>query len=137
MDVKTGSHRERQTLLTRQLVMAAARNLFAEQGYTRTTVEAISRTAAVPVQTIYSSFGNKRSILEEIRVAWIREADVAESYAIAMATPRLAKRLRMCAQWTRRQFELGHDVIAAYQEAARVDPEAARTWKAVLAGREA
>jgi AcrR family transcriptional regulator len=137
MDVKTTSHRGRQTLLTRQIVMAAARGLFAERGYTGTTVEAISQAAAVPVQTIYSSFGNKRTILEEIRVAWIRETDIAESYAAAMATPRLADRLRLCAHWTRRQFQLGHDVIAAYQEAARVDPEAARTWKAALTGREA
>jgi AcrR family transcriptional regulator len=137
MIVKAPSHRERQAQATRQAVMAAARGLFAAQGYTATTIEAISRVAAIPVQTIYSAFGAKRAILEEIRLAWIRDADVAESYAEAMTMPRLADRLRLAAHWTRRQFELGHDVIAAYQEAARVDPEAARIWKAALDGRRA
>ena len=52
-----------------------------------------------------------------------------------MAMPQLADRLRTSAHWTRRQFELGHDVIATYQEASRADPEAARVWAAALAGR--
>jgi AcrR family transcriptional regulator len=135
MDVKTLSHRERQAQATRQAVMVAARDLFATRGYTATTIESISRAAGIPVQTIYSAFGAKRVILEDIRAAWIRDADVAESSAEAMSMPRLADRLRLAAHWTRRQFELGHDVIAAYQEAARVDPEAARIWKAALDGR--
>lgn len=129
------SHRARQAQATRQAVMTAARTLFAERGYTATTIEAISRSAGIPVQTIYSAFGTKRTILEEIRVAWIRDADVAESFGEAMTMPRLGDRLRLAAHWTRRQFEFGHDVIAAYQEAARVDPEAARVWKAALQGR--
>lgn len=135
VDVKTLSHRERQARATREAVMAAARGLFAARGYTATTIEAISRESGIPVQTIYSSFGNKRAILEEIRAGWIRDADVAESFAKAMELPRLADRLRLAARWTRRQFELGHDVIAAYQEAARVDPEAGRVWRMTLDGR--
>jgi AcrR family transcriptional regulator len=135
MSVKPSSHRARQAQATRQAVTAAARGLFAERGYTATTIEAISDASGIPAQTIYSAFGAKRAILEAIRVAWIEEAEVATSFEQALTMPRLADRLRASAHWTRRQFELGHDVIATYQEAARADPEAARVWTAALAGR--
>jgi AcrR family transcriptional regulator len=136
VEVKRPSHRERQAQATRRLVARAARPLFAERGYTATTIEAISTAADVPEQTIYSAFGSKRAILEEARVAWIEEADVVELYATAMSMPGLCDRLRAAAHWTRRQFELGHDVITAYQEAARVDPIAADFWRKALDGRE-
>ncbi len=135
-DVKTLGHRARQALATRRAVAASARRLFAEQGYTATTIEAISAAARIPVQTIYSAFGSKRAILEEVRVAWIEESDVAALHAAAMATPDPRRRVRAAAHWTRRQFELGHDVIAAYQEASRVDEEAAWVWRGALRGRE-
>jgi AcrR family transcriptional regulator len=136
MDVKRESHRERQARATKRQVAAAARRLFAERGYAATTIDAISQTADIPVQTIYSAFGTKRAIIEEVRQAWIEEADVVELAAQAMLAPGLADRLRAAAHWTRRQFELGHDVIAAYQEAARADPVAAATFRNVLEGRE-
>lgn len=115
----------------------AARELFRERGYTATTIEAISTAADVPEQTIYSAFGAKRAILEEVRVAWIEEADVFDLYSAAMAIPDLCARLRAAAHWTRRQMELGHDVISAYQEAARIDPIAGSTWRNALEGRRA
>ena len=77
-----------------------------------------------------------RAILEESRRAWIEEAGVAPLYAEAMRLGDGAGRLRMAARWTRRQFELGLDVVTAYQEAARSDPRAARVWSDALAVRE-
>lgn len=137
MDVKPLSHRQRQAQATRRAVAAAARRLFADRGYTATTVEAVSAAASIPVQTIYSAFGSKRAILEEVRAAWIEEANVPRLYQEAMRRPDLASRLDGVAHWTRRQFELGHDVITTYQEAARVDAVAGEVWRGVLAGREA
>ena len=136
MAVKTTGHRARQARATRRAVAAAARRLFAERGYTTTTIEAISAAADIPVQTIYSALGSKRAILEEVRVAWIEESDVAALHAAALATPDPHERLRRAAHWTRRQFELGHDVITAYQEASRIDEEAASVWRHALRGRE-
>jgi AcrR family transcriptional regulator len=135
--VKHLSYRQRQARATRRTVAAAARRLFSERGYSTTTIEAISEAAAIPVQTIYSAFRSKRSILEEVRTEWIEEANVADLYREAMSRPGLGARLDGVAHWTRRQFELGYDVIATYEEAARVDPVAAEVWSRVLAGREA
>jgi AcrR family transcriptional regulator len=137
VDVNTLPYRQRQARLTRETIAAAARGLFGERGYSATTIEAISAAAGIPVQTIYSAFGAKRAILEEVRTAWIAKANVANLYQEAMRQQGLGARLDAVSHWTRRQFELGHDVITTYQEAARVDPPAAEVWRAVLAGREA
>ena len=37
--------------------------LFADRGYTATTIELIAETAGVAVQTIYNTLGSKRGIL--------------------------------------------------------------------------
>jgi AcrR family transcriptional regulator len=128
--------RQRQAQLTRTKVTAAARRLFAQQGYMTTTIEAIATRSRVPVQTIYSAFGAKPAILEEIRRQWILETEVAELHAAAMRVRDPSARLVRAAHWTRRQFELGHDVIAVHEEAARQDLRVARSWRAALTGRE-
>src|ERR1700716_1645283 len=102
-----------------------------------TTIEAIATTSRVPVQTIYSAFGAKPAILEEVRRLWILDTEVAELHAAAMRLSDPRARLARAAHWTRRQFELGHDVITVHQEAARLDPRVARSWRAALTGREA
>lgn len=130
-------HRERLAQETRHRVAAAARRLFAEHGYVQTSVGAIATAAGVPEQTIYSSFGTKPAILEEVRVRWIEESQVAALHAAAMELPSPGERLASAAHWTRRQFELGYDVIAVYEEAARTDPRAAQAWRQALTFREA
>ena len=47
--------------------MRAARDLFVEQGYGRTTMTDVARAAGVSVETIYAVFGNKATLLHE---AW-------------------------------------------------------------------
>lgn len=131
------THRQRQAQATRETVARAARRLFAEQGYTATTIEAISEAAEIPVPTIYSAFGNKPAILEEVRRLWIARADVENLHRQALAMPEVEKRLCLAAHWTRRQFELGYEVIAMYQEAARADPRVAVVWRQVMSRREA
>ena len=130
-------HRQRQAQATREAVALAARRLFAKQGYVATTIEAISEAAEIPVPTIYSAFGNKPAILEEARRLWINETDVENLHRRAVTTADVEKRLGLAAQWTRRQFELGYDVISVYQEAARADPRVARVWRQVMLRREA
>jgi AcrR family transcriptional regulator len=130
------SYRQRQAQATRRAIALAARTLFAERGYDATTIDAISAACGIPIPTIYSALGSKPAILEEARLVWIEEAEVTSLYAEAMQLENGTDRLRMAAHWTRRQFELGIDVITAYQEAARSDPRAARVWREALAGRE-
>jgi len=134
--VKT-SHRQRQAQATRRAVAHAARRLFAARGYVATTIEAISASADIPIPTIYSAFGNKPAILEEIRRLWIAESEVEDLYRRALLMSDPVQRLRLAAHWTRRQMELGYEIIAMYIEAARTDARVAKVWRRVLSGREA
>ena len=51
---------------TRARVLDAARALFIERGYVATTIDAIAERADVSSETIYSTFGNKRSLLSQL-----------------------------------------------------------------------
>jgi AcrR family transcriptional regulator len=61
------SRRRAQADETRRAVVRAARDLFLEQGYGRTTVADIARRAGVSVETIYASVGTKAELLHK---AW-------------------------------------------------------------------
>jgi AcrR family transcriptional regulator len=63
--------RRAQAQATRRLIVNAARHLFLERGYSRTSVSAIAALAGVAAETVYADFGTKRAIL-----AGVSETDV-------------------------------------------------------------
>jgi AcrR family transcriptional regulator len=123
-------------MATREQVARAARALFAERGYVATTIAGIADAADIPAPTIYSAFGSKLKILEEILRLWIADSQVQQQSQEALTHPDHRQRLRMAAHWNRRQLELGYDIIAIYQEAARADPKMAEEWHRIEAARE-
>ena len=131
------THRQRQALATRNLIVDSATALFLEQGYTATTIEAIAAQAGVAVSTIYSIFTNKRGILHEIRQAWHTASQVRELYAQGVSQSDPAHFLELAARATRRQWEAGASMMAIYESAASADPEAAAELKQSLNGRRA
>lgn len=69
--VAPGDSRERtapqaRTRRTRAAVIAAARTLFAERGYSATTIGAISEASDTPQPTIYRLFGSKLGIAKAV-----------------------------------------------------------------------
>jgi AcrR family transcriptional regulator len=130
------THRQRQALATREQIAQAARALFAERGYVATTIAAIAEAADIPAPTIYSAFGTKARVLEEIARLTIAPLDVDNQHLEARANPDPAAGLRMVANLQRRQFEVMFDVIAIYQEAARTDPDIAQALRTIMANRE-
>lgn len=137
MTVKdSGGHRQRQAESTRDQIARAARALFAEHGYAATTIAAISTAADIPVQTIYSSLGSKAKILERITRSWMVEAQTPTLADASLRAADERQQLRLLAELTRRQYEVGSDIITIYQEAARADPHMAETLHRVLASRE-
>lgn len=67
----------------RQLILRAARELFATSGYDDTTIAEIARAAGVAVGTVYLYFSNKHDILVEVCLALNDEiAQVIQSPAI-------------------------------------------------------
>ena len=58
--------RKNQAQRTQATVLEAARRLLVGQGWARTTITAIAGEAGVSVETVYSVFGNKRTVLERL-----------------------------------------------------------------------
>src|ERR1700730_17722231 len=48
---------------TRRAIIEAARTLFAEQGYARTSVAAVAEAAGVALNTVYASVGGKAALI--------------------------------------------------------------------------
>lgn len=68
------SLREQQARSTRKAILAAARKLFAEDGW-ETPISAIAREASVSKETVYAAFGTKPAILEQLIAATLRGDD--------------------------------------------------------------
>ena len=60
------SRRKAQSLETQMQVVEAARSLFIERGYAGTSIEKIASKAGVAPETVYSIFGNKRTIFTRV-----------------------------------------------------------------------
>ncbi|NUR61689.1 MAG: TetR/AcrR family transcriptional regulator [Catenulispora sp.] len=130
------THRERQALATKQQIAEAGRRLFAERGYVATTITAISEAADIPVPTIYSAFGSKAAILNDIIRRAVVPLDVNRQHELAMADPDPVRGLRRLATLQREQFEAMYDVMTVTYEAIRIDPEIAARLKEIMASRE-
>lgn len=132
---RTLTHRQRQALATRQLIVEAACDLFLAQGYFATTIEAISARAGVAVSTVYAVFRNKRGILQAIREQWHQESGQREIYRQALEQSDPKRRLELAAHATRRQWETSVVMMTIYHAAAAADPDAAAELAIALRGR--
>src|SRR6059058_551864 len=79
--------RERQAQLTRGEILGAARRLFAERGYTRTSVRDIAEAAGVSAQTVYDSIGSKQALVARLNDLIDEEAGIAQiAQAVSQST---------------------------------------------------
>jgi AcrR family transcriptional regulator len=117
------SRRERQAQQTRDEILRAARRLFAERGYARTTVRDIAEAAGVSVQTVYDSVGSKQALVARLNDVIDAEAGIP---AIAGAAARSSDRLEVVAtnaKITRSILESCGDIIHALVTGAAAEPE--------------
>lgn len=131
------THRQRQALATQDLIVDTARQLFLEQGYGATTIDAISLKAGVAVSTVYNIYKNKRGILKAIREVWHQRSGQRDIYQQALQEANPQRRIEMAAHATRRQWETGASMMSIYLSAAAVDAEAGAELKEALEGRRA
>ncbi|MFJ9643162.1 TetR/AcrR family transcriptional regulator [Streptomyces sp. NPDC004244] len=120
---------------TRQRMHDAAARLFAEKGWTGTTVEDIARAAEVGVQTVYFTFGSKRALLRELLdTAVAGDADPVATLDRPWARevldePDPAAQLALQAAGARRILERAAPVLEVVRGAATADPELAELWR--------
>jgi AcrR family transcriptional regulator len=121
-------------------MLAAARELFVEHGYTATTMKAIAEQAGMAVQTLYFTFATKRAILSELLdveiagdtepVATLDRPWVAE----ALAAPP-AEQIRLQTAAAGRILARVTPLLEVVRSAAATDPEIAELWRTNLARR--
>ena len=70
---------------TRAAVIAAARQLFAENGFFQTRVEQIAKLSRVSPATVYAQCGGKQGLLRSLMDSWTQSQLVAASYQESLA----------------------------------------------------
>ena len=125
------TRRREQAGQTRRQILEAARALFVEQGYGRTTIADVARTAGVSTETVYSTFGNKRTLLHRVWDVTIGGDDAEVSYherpeiQALREEPDLARRLSAQATVFTATARRIVPLVLAVQGAAASEPAAA------------
>jgi AcrR family transcriptional regulator len=117
--------RQQAAAATREAIIEAALELFACQGYARTTVAQIAETARVAANTVYTSVGGKPQLLAAITQSGTDDPDVAETLTAVARTSDPAEVIRLTAIGTRRVNERRAKAVAVLLDSAQADPAAA------------
>lgn len=111
---------------TKRDILDAARRLFAEKGYSATTVPEIAAEADVSIQTIYNSVGSKAALVVELNDLIRERAGMAEVAHRNVTATDPDELLSISAEATRRIIGTSGDIVRAAWAAADVEPELAR-----------
>ena len=125
MPEKPPTLRERPAQLTRDEILKAARRLFAERGYTRTSVRDIAEAAAVSAQTVYDSIGSKQALVARLNDLIDAEAGIAAIAGAAARSGDPRQGAAMSAKITRSILEHCGDIVHALVTGAAAEPELA------------
>ncbi|NJC74312.1 TetR/AcrR family transcriptional regulator [Planosporangium thailandense] len=133
--VKSTGKKGEKSRQTRQRILRAARELFVEQGYGATTLQAIADRAGVAVQTIYFAFGNKPSLLKELVDVTIAGDDEAIPtmqrawFLDALAADTAQEHLRRHVAGTRQVLQRVAAITDVLRSASAQDPSIASLWQ--------
>jgi len=123
MEDKPPSRRERQAQLTQDEILKAARHLFAERGYTRTSVRDIAAEAGVAAQTVYDSIGSKQKLVARLNDLIDSEAGIGAIVGGAMRSGDPRALAATSARVTRSIIEHCGDIVHALVTGAAAEPE--------------
>src|SRR6188472_1358081 len=117
--------RARQAQLTRDEILGAARRLFAQNGYSRTSVRDIAEAAGVSAQTVYDSIGSKQAIVARLNDLIDAEADVATIVGTGVGSGDPGEILAVQARVVRSILEHCGDILRALVSGAAAEPDLA------------
>jgi AcrR family transcriptional regulator len=145
--VKTRSYdsalRRERAAATRARILAAARQLFLERGYTRTTAREIATGAGVSVDTVYAAAGRKPQLMLELveqAISGRDEAVPAEArdYVVAMRRAVTAReKIEIYAAALAVVLPRLAPLVQVLNEAAPADADCARLWQGIADRRAA
>src|SRR5687768_14671527 len=125
MSENSPSLRERKAQLTRDEILRAARRLFAERGYARTSVRDIAQAAGVSAQTVYDSVGSKQALVSRLNDLIDTEAGIAAFARAAAESEDPREVAATSARITRLILEHCSDIVHALVTGAAAEPELA------------
>src|SRR3954470_8982742 len=125
MPKKPPTLRERQAKLTQDEILNAARRLFAERGYSRTSVRDIAEAAGVSSQTVYDSIGSKHAIVSRLNDLIDVEADIETIVATAARSGDADQIVTVQAKVVRSILEHCGDIVRALVSGAAAEPDLA------------
>lgn len=133
--------RKDQAQQTRKAILEAAHRLFADQGWAPTTIAAIACEAGVSPETIYSVFGNKRTLLERLIQNAVRGDAPAVPLLEQAATRQLAdirdqrQQVRFFAQSICTILDRVAPLVAVARAAAESEPKLRELYRSLHEGR--
>jgi AcrR family transcriptional regulator len=125
MPKKPPTLRARQAQLTRDEILGAARRLFAEQGYSRTSVRDIAEAAGVSAQTVYDSIGSKQAIVARLNDLIDAEAGILAIVGGSVGSDDPEQIMAVQAKVVRSILEHCGDIIRALVSGAEAEPDLA------------
>jgi AcrR family transcriptional regulator len=123
MPEKPPTLRQRQAQLTRDEILRAARRLFAERGYARTTVRDIAEAAGVSSQTVYDSIGSKQALVANLNDLIDAEAGIPSLAAAAARSGDPLQVAALSAKVARSILEHCGDILRAVVTGAAAEPD--------------
>jgi AcrR family transcriptional regulator len=117
--------RERRAQLTRDEILRAARRLFAERGYARTSVRDIAQAAGVSAQTVYDSVGSKQALVSQLNDLIDAEAAIGAIVRAAAESGDPRELAATAARISRAILEHCRDIVHALVTGAAAEPDLA------------
>lgn len=119
------SRRDEYAEATWQAVVAAARELFGEAGYAKTTIQQIARRARVSPATVYAQCGGKQGLLKTLMDTWTAGPLVGEIIDACAAAGSGAEKLKVLADGYVDIYNVSGDIVPIVTDAAAAVPDAA------------
>lgn len=110
--------REERAADTQRRIALAARELFAANGFSATTVARIADRAGVATPTVYAVFGSKAAIVRALLMQMEHDADSAGWARRIAREPNPRRKLAAFAEWTTALFSSSKAAIQAARGAA-------------------
>jgi AcrR family transcriptional regulator len=124
--------RDRREQLTLRVILTTARRLFAESGYTGTSVRRIAHEAGVAPQTIYSHFGSKAGVLRGLVDLLEEEAGLFDLRAESQHLDSAKELVELMARGSRQVRERCGDILTLLHSGVGIDPDIAIAWADAL-----
>lgn len=106
----------------RTAILAAARQLFADEGYGGTSIRRLAQVAGVAPRSVYLNFGSKHGVLEALLGELGTAADESALRAKGEAETDPRTLVGLVARIYRNLYEHGNDLIVLFQEGSAAEP---------------